>query len=64
MTKEQLTEKIQNDCHKLTDAMIKRSKKVKVQDATNVFLFHKLAEIELRLRQLEARGCYDPLSVQ
>lgn len=43
----------QNECHELTKEIIERKPKCTVQDATNVWLFKKLAEFEVRLRQLE-----------
>jgi len=48
-----ITEEFQNDCHKLVEELMKQLPKLSVQDATNVWLFKKLADIEFRLRQLE-----------
>lgn len=48
----QTTEHFQKDCHSLVEAILDE-KKVGYQDATNVWLFKKLAEFEVRLRQLE-----------
>ena len=47
------TERFQNECHALTREIIEQKPKCTVQDATNVWLFKKLAEFEVRLRQLE-----------
>lgn len=47
------TERFQNECHALTKEIIEQKPKCTVQDATNVWLFKKLAEFEVRLRQLE-----------
>jgi hypothetical protein len=49
----QLAEYFQNDCHSLTKAIIAEKPNVSVQDATNVWLFKKLADFEMRLRELE-----------
>ncbi len=46
---------IQLECHKTVEVIINDQKaKVDVQDATNVFIFRKLAEYELRIEQLES----------
>lgn len=50
------TENFQNDCHSLVKAIIAEKPSCTVQDATNVWLFKKLAEFEVRLRQLEDAG--------
>lgn len=47
------TERFQKECHDLTKEIIEQKPKCTVQDATNVWLFKKLAEFEVRLRQLE-----------
>ena len=49
----ELAELFQKNCHALTKAVIAEKPKVSVQDATNVWLFEKLAEFETRLRKLE-----------
>lgn len=48
-------EKLQNDCHIFTDDMMKNSKSstIQYQDITNIWLFNKLAEYELRIEELE-----------
>jgi Mg2+/Co2+ transporter CorC len=51
---EQITKEIQQECHSTVEGIIDGSQKpVSVQDATNVFFYRKLAEMELRLRKLE-----------
>lgn len=52
----QLTASIQQECHRTVEAAINHPelKSVTVQDATNVFLFKKLADLEYRVQQLEA----------
>jgi hypothetical protein len=47
------TERLQADCHYVVATVIEASKKCTVQDATNVWLFKKLAEFEIRLRKVE-----------
>jgi hypothetical protein len=49
-------EEIQDECHRYVEHGMKDKdfpKNATYQDATNVFLFKKLAEFELRLRGLE-----------
>lgn len=50
------TENFQNDCHSLVKVIIAEKPNCTVQDATNVWLFKKLAEFEVRLRQIEDAG--------
>lgn len=55
-----LTESIQQECHKFCDKMMdymhkRRKSKIQVQDIVNIFFYKKLADIELRLRSLEAK---------
>ena len=52
----QLADYFQKDCHSLTKAIIAEKPNVSVQDATNVWLFKKLADFEMRLRELEDVG--------
>ena len=49
-TLEEITEQIQKDCHKFVESIIS---KVTYQDATNTFLFMKLAELTLKLKKYE-----------
>lgn len=53
-----IMEVFQKDCHKTASEVMKRSgKPIIVQDVTNVWMWRKLAEFELRLRKLEeAKG--------
>jgi hypothetical protein len=46
-------EEFQAECQQLVQDISDKSPKVSVEDAINIFLFHKLAEFEIRLRQLE-----------
>lgn len=51
---EQIAMEIQNECHQTVENIIDNSElPVTVQDATNVFFYRKLAEMELRLRAIE-----------
>jgi hypothetical protein len=43
----------QKDCHRAVEYALKENPKVSYQDATNVWIFGKLAEFELRLREVE-----------
>lgn len=43
----------QKDCHKAVEYSLNENPKVSYQDATNVWIFRKLAEFELRLRDVE-----------
>ena len=46
----------QEDCHEVVEMVMKMSKKeITSQDATNVWIFRKLAEFEFRLRKLEEK---------
>ena len=47
-----ISEQLQKDCHKTVDSITSKAK-ASYQDATNVWLFTKLAEIETRLKKLE-----------
>lgn len=46
-------ERFQDECHALTKEIIEQKPKCTVQDPTNVWMFKKLAEFEVRLRQIE-----------
>jgi hypothetical protein len=60
LTKEQLTEQIQKEYYDYLDEIIKATGgDVSVPPVTNLFLFSKLAEIELRLRELEQTATPD-----
>ena len=48
-----IAEQLQDDCHKVVEAVMKEGKKVSYQDAANVWLFNKLAEFENRIKELE-----------
>lgn len=47
-----LAEHIQEECHKTVEYIMANSPKVEHQDAVNVFIFRKLAEIELQIKEL------------
>lgn len=54
-----IAQEIQQECHTTVEQCIKLGKKgTSMQDATNVFIFRKLAEMELRIRQLESASFY------
>ena len=60
MSKEQeeLTEKLQLECHGFIEKIIEISGKYdskSYQDATNVWLFSKLAELQLKNQELESK---------
>jgi hypothetical protein len=46
-------EELQKDCHLFTSDLNGNVAAIQPQDATNVWLFKKLAELELRLQALE-----------
>ena len=48
---------IQQECHQSVEYCLNASavKNISVQDATNAFIYRKLAEMELRLRILESK---------
>jgi hypothetical protein len=51
-----LMQEIQKECHEFANQAFEQivvKEKCSNQDVTNVFFFHKLAEIELRLKALE-----------
>lgn len=56
-----LAHSIQKECYQLVEQMMdymrKNKKKTNItsQDLTNIFFYKKLAEIELRLRELERK---------
>jgi hypothetical protein len=49
-TIEEVTKQIQNDCHTFTKLVVPN---VSYQDATNTFLFMKLAELTLKIQNYE-----------
>ena len=49
----EIAESFMNDCHALRDTLMNANNKVSHQDATNVWMYKKLAEFEIRLRKLE-----------
>jgi hypothetical protein len=51
-TLEDVTEQLQNECHKFVENV----SYVTYQDATNTFIFMKLAELTLKLKNYEKRN--------
>jgi hypothetical protein len=51
-TLEEITEQIQNECHSFIESV----PNVNYQDATNTFLFMKLAELTLKLKKYETKN--------
>ena len=49
----EMAESFMKDCHDLRDQLMSANKKVSHQDATNVWIYKKFAEFEIRLRNLE-----------
>ena len=49
----QVAELFQKDCHNTINEIL-GDKKMSYQDITNAWMFAKLAELEVRLRQLES----------
>ena len=47
-----LAEHIQEECHKTVEYIMANSPKVEHQDAVNVFIFRKLAEIQIQIKEL------------
>ena len=41
-----LAERFQEDCHKSAEVIMSDNKKISYQDATNVWIFRKLAELQ------------------
>ena len=48
----EITEYFQNDCHKAVEAVLEKLPNCTVQDATNVWIFNKLAEIHLKINDV------------
>lgn len=46
---ENLSKEIQQECHQTVEAIKKQNNLIDYQDATNVFLFRKLAELQLQI---------------
>lgn len=58
MTPEQVlteSEHIQEDMHKQIEMLVAANKKCSYQDAANIFLITKLAELQLSINKLESR---------
>ena len=52
---EDRAEKLQQQCHHQVEYATRQNPKITVQDATNVWLFYKLAELELAVELLEEK---------
>lgn len=53
---QRMAEQIQDECHEAVKHVIRESaEEITVQDATNVFLFTKLAELQLQIEQIKQR---------
>ncbi len=48
-----LAEKLQDDCHNVVSEVMKAKQGASCQDVTNVWMFHKLAELQLKIKELE-----------
>ena len=48
-----ITDKLQKECLKTYEKALSENKNVSYQDATNVWIFYKLAEFEARFHKLE-----------
>jgi hypothetical protein len=48
-----VTEEFQKDCHQMIEDIFEIKKTYTHQDCTNVWMYKKFAEFEVRLRQLE-----------
>lgn len=49
-----IADSFQKECHALTDELMAKHNKLEMQDASNIWTFKKLAEFEIRLRNLES----------
>ena len=54
-TLEELTEEIQDECHEYAKSISALPSDVDYQDAVNTFIFMKIAELTLKLKQYETR---------
>ena len=43
----------QDECHKVAELILKENPKTEYQDATNVWIFRKLAELQFHINELE-----------
>ena len=48
-----LAEQFQKDCHQVVEEVLRDEKKMSYQDATNIFLFNKLAELQIQINDLK-----------
>jgi len=49
-----IADEFQKEAHQMIEMILGATKKASYQDAMNTYLFQKLAEFELRLRELES----------
>lgn len=50
-----LSEKYQEDCHQIVEVVMSQSPEVSVQDAANVFIFNKLAELQVQISRISEK---------
>ena len=55
-TLEEITKQIQKECHQFVESVTSLTTNTSYQDATNTFLFMKLAELTLKLKNYESRN--------
>ena len=48
-------EKLQEECHAIVEVIKENNSMIGYQDATNVWMFRKLAELELKNEELEKK---------
>lgn len=58
MIQKEITAQLQKSCHEFTEILMKANPKVSYQDATNVWLFDKLAELQIRIDKLEDKSSF------
>ena len=49
---ETIAEEIQKECHQKVEAIKAQNNLIDYQDATNVFLFRKIAELQIQIKNL------------
>ena len=52
----QLAESLQEDCQQHAEAILKHTQSATYETTTNVWMFLKLAELQVRIKQLEDRS--------
>jgi len=51
----ELSAKFQDECHKIVSEAMELNKKVEYQDATNAWMFMKLAELQLQINNKQSK---------